>query len=189
MNKRHVPCQLQQRQFGMTKNLFVLLVASLGVVTPCFSESNNFSTEKPSPLKLASPRHGRIAHFVGRVQLSGRFFVGWELITDKRSYLRVIFFPDKDSMTVLPHAVESGPVKELLFPKAEEAASILLDRQIAQRILTKEVMSARGEAIVTVGNYRTVVECDHRWYIVDLISASTTSRIIADTHENGRFGC
>ncbi len=173
----------------MTKNLIVLVMVSLGVVTPCFSESTNFSTEKASPLKLATPRHGRVAHFAGRVQLSGQFLVGWELINGKRSYLRVIFFPDRDSMTVLPHAVESGPVKELLFSKAEQAASILLDREIAQMILTKEVMSARGEAILTIGNYRTVVECDHRWYIADLISASTASRIIADTQENGRFGC
>jgi hypothetical protein len=92
-------------------------------------------------------------------------------------------------MTVLPHAVESGPVKELLFPKAEQAASILLDREVAQRILTKEVTRARGQAILTIGNYRTVIECDHRWYVADLISASTGSRIVADTHENGRFGC
>ena len=52
----------------MTKNLIVLVMVSLGVVTPCFSESTNFSTEKASPLKLATPRHGRVAHFAGRVR-------------------------------------------------------------------------------------------------------------------------
>ncbi len=168
--------------------LLVLLVF-LAVVTPCRSASNDFLTEQPSPLKLANPRHGRVAHFVGRVRLSGRFFVGWEFSGHKPRYLRVVFFPDPDSTRLLPHAAESGPVKELLFPDAEQAASILLDRETSQRILAKELSSASGEGILTIGNYRTLVECDHRWYLAELLSASSNSQIVAGTRENDRFGC
>ena len=167
--------------------LLVLLVFL--AATPCLSASNDFLTEQPSPLKLANPRHGRVAHFVGQVRLSGRFFVGWEFSGHKPRYLRVVFFPDPDSSGLLPHAAESGPVKELLFPNAEQAASILLDREISQRILAGELLSARGEGILTIGNYRTVVECDHRWYLAELLSASSSPQIVAGTRENGRFGC
>jgi hypothetical protein len=168
--------------------LLVLLVL-LAVVTPCLSASNDFLTERPSPLKLANPRHGRVAHFAGQVRLSRKFFVGWELSGRKPAHLRVVFFPDADSTGLLPHAAESGPVQELLFPNAERAASILLDRETSQKILARERSSAGGEAIVTIGNYRTAVECDHRWYLAELLSASSSSQIVAGTREDGRFGC
>jgi hypothetical protein len=167
----------------------MVLLALLAVATPCLSASNDFLTEQPSPLKLANPRHGRVAHFVGRIRMSGRFFVGWELVGHKFAHLRVVLFPDADSTKLLPHAAESGPVEELLFPDAAQAAAILLDRETSRKILTRELSNAGGEAIVTIGNYRTVVECDHRWYLAELLSASRTSQIVAGTRENGRLGC
>jgi hypothetical protein len=168
--------------------LLVLLVL-LAVVTPGRSASSDFSTERPSPLKLANPRHGRVAHFAGQVRLSGKFFVGWEFAGRKPTYLRVVLFPDADSAKLLPHAADGGPVRELLFPDAARAAVILLDRETAQKILAGERSSAGGEAIVTIGNYRTAVECDHRWYLAELLSASRSSQLVAGTPENGRFGC
>jgi hypothetical protein len=172
----------------MTKRLLVVL-ALLAVATPCLAASSDFLTERPSPLKLANPRHGRVAHFAGRIRLSGKFFVGWEVAGRKPAHLRVAFFPDADSAKLLPHAAESGPVEELLFPDAERAAAILLDRETSQRILAGERSSAGGEAIVTIGNYRTAVECDHRWYLAELLSASRVSQLAAGRREDGRFGC
>jgi len=172
----------------MTKRLLALLVL-LALATPSFAASNDFSTEQPSPLKLANPRHGRVAHFVGSVRVSGKFFVGWEFVGRKPAHLRAAFFPDPDSAKLLPHAAESGPVRELLFPEAARAAAILLDRETAQKLLAKELSSAGGEAIVTIGNYRTAVDCDHRWYLAELLSASRVSQIVAGTREDRRFGC
>jgi hypothetical protein len=173
------------RKLGST----LLVLLALLAVTPCASASDDFSSEQPSPLKLANPRHGRVAHFIGRIRLSGKFFVGWEVVGRKPTHLRVVLFPDADSTKLLPHAAESGPVEALLFPDAARAAAILLDRETLQKILVGEFSSAGGEAIVTIGNYRTVVECDHRWYLADLLSASRSSQIVAGTPENGRFGC
>ncbi len=179
---------LHEMIFRSTKPLLILLAVLLGA-TPCLSASDGFSTEQASPLRLANPRHGRVAHFVGKVRLSGKFFVGWEFSGRKPAHLRAVFFPDADSTGLLPHAAESGPVRELLFPDAAQALSILLDRETSQKILAGELSSAGGEAILTIGNYRTVVECDHRWYLAELLSASSTSQIVAGTRENGRFGC
>jgi hypothetical protein len=170
-------------------NGLLILVALLLVATLSFAASNDFSTEQPSPLKLANPRHGRVAHFVGQVRVSGKFFVGWEFAGRKPAHLRAVFFPDADSAKLLPHAAESGPVEELLFADAARAAAILLDGETAQKILAKELSGAGGEAIVTIGNYRTVVECDRRWYLAELLSASSAARIVAGMPENRRFGC
>ena len=55
------------------KNMIAVLVVSLGVMTPCLSASDGFSTDKPSPLKPAKPGKDddRVVHFTGSVQLSG----------------------------------------------------------------------------------------------------------------------
>jgi hypothetical protein len=173
------------------KNMIAVLVVSLGVMTPCLSASDGFSTDKPSPLKPAKPGKDddRVVHFTGSVQLSGQFLVRWEIINNKPYYLRAVFFPDKESTTLLPHAAETGPVKELLFPNAQQATSMLLESETAQRLFAKELLIARGEATLTIGDYRTVVECDHRWYMAELISVSKNSQIVASVRENGRFGC
>jgi len=66
---------------------------------------------------------------------------------------------------------------------------MLLESETAQRLFAKELLIARGEATLTIGDYRTVVECDHRWYMAELISVSKNSHIVASVRENGRFGC
>src|SRR6266849_3530005 len=98
-------------------------------------------------------------------------------------------FPDKDSAALLPHAAGDGPVKELFFSNAEQAASLLLDPATTQKILVKDLLSATGEAMVAIRDYQTVVECDHRWYMARLVSASKRPQIVAGTRENVRFGC
>jgi hypothetical protein len=91
---------------------------------------------------------------------------------------------------LLPHPAETGAVKELILSNREQAVSILLDDPAAaQRILAKEQISATGEAIVIIRDYRTDVECDHRWYIAQLVSASKKQQIVADARDNRHFGC
>lgn len=178
-------------RYRLMKSMIAVLLVSLSAVTPCLSASDGFSTAKPSPLKLAKPGkdHDRVVHFTGSVQLSGQFLVGWEIISNKPHYLRAVFFPDKESTMLLPHAAETGPVKELLFPNARQAASMLLDSETAERFFAKELLIARGEATLTIADYRTVVDCDHRWYMAELISVSKNSQIVASVQENGRLGC
>src|SRR6266851_6495161 len=123
IRNRSTRTRMHEMIFRSTKPLLILLAVLLGA-TPCLSASDGFSTEQASPLKLANPRHGRVAHFVGKVRLSGKFFVGWEFSGRKPTYPRAVFFPDPDSTKLLPHAAESRPVQELLFPDAAQAAAI-----------------------------------------------------------------
>jgi hypothetical protein len=174
------------------KNTLIVFCLSLGLVTPCLSAPERFLTDKPSPLKLAKPgkEYDRIVHFTGSARLSGQFFVGWETINKKPYYLRVVFFPDKDSSALLPHPADAGPVKELILSNSDQAVLELLeDSTIAQRILARDQINATGEATVIIRDYRTDVECDHRWYSAALVSVSKKQQIVAGTGESGNFGC
>src|SRR5262249_17935192 len=142
---------------SMMRCLHILSFATLAAVVSTVSVAQTFVTDKPSPLKLAKTTQDRVAHFIGTVQLSGEFAIRWNLINDKRRYLRVLFLPDANSTTLLPHPVGEESVKELAFPQAEKTVSMLVDPEIAQRILAKELLSATGEATVTIGDHRTVV--------------------------------
>jgi hypothetical protein len=165
-----------------------VLTLCLGSAVPGLSAPAGFTTDKASPLKLANPRHGRVTHFAGIVQLSGRFLVAWQRGNHDLRGLRVAFFPDRDSAVLLPHASEGGPVKELVFPNAGQAAALLLDKDTAHRIFAKEQVSAAGEATVTIHDYRTAVACDHRWYMADLISVARAA-LVADAGVAGPPEC
>ena len=173
------------------KNILVLLVACLCLATPCLAAPDGFITDKPSPLKLAKSgkEPGAPVQFRGQVQISGRFQVGWESVNRRGGHLRAVFFPDKVSIGLLPHAAGGGPVDELLLSNAEQAVSILLDQATAQRILAKDLLDAAGEATVTIRDYRTVVECDHRWYLAHLVSALKNENIVVGAREKGSVGC
>lgn len=173
------------------KNILVLPVACLCLATPCLAAPDGFVTDKPSPLKLAKPgkEAGAPVQFRGQVLLSGRFQVGWESVNRRGGHLRAVFFPDRESIGLLPHAAGGGPVDELLFSNAEQAVSILLDPATAQRILAKDLLDVAGGATVTIRDYRTVVECDHRWYLAHLVSASKNENIVVGAREKGSVGC
>ena len=174
----------------MRSTLFILVVC-LGMATTCAAASNAFVADKPSPLKLAKPdkQPGAPVRFSGQVQISGRFVVGWEGVNRRGGHLRAVFFPDKESIGLLPHAAGGGPVDELLFSNAEQAVSILVDQATAQRILAKDLLDAAGEATVSIRDYRTVVECDHRWYLAHLVSASRNENIVVGARDKGSAGC
>jgi hypothetical protein len=169
----------------------LMLVACLCVATPCLSAPERFTTDKPSPLKLAKPAKepGSAVRFLGQVQISGRFQVEWKFITRDRGHLSARFFPDKESIGLLPYAAGSRPVEELLLANSEDAVAILFEPATAQRILAKNLLAAEGQATVTIGDYRVVVECDHRWYMARLVSASKIENMVAGVRRTTSVGC
>jgi len=175
----------------MTKRFIAtaaVLMIGLGSAAPGLSASAEFTTDKASPLKLANPRHGRVTHFAGTVELSGRFLVAWQRGSRDLHALRATFFPDRVSTALLPHGAEDEPVKEILFPDAAHAAALLLDKDTARRLFAKELVSAAGEALVTIRDYHAVVDCDHRWYMADLASVAKAA-LLADAGVAAPPGC
>ena len=169
----------------------LVLVACLCVATPCLSAPERFTTDKPSPLKLAKPvkEAGAAVEFRGQAQISGRFQVEWKFIAKERSHMRALFFPDKDSASLLPYAAGSRPVEELLIANAEQAVTILFEPATAQRILGKELLAAEAEARITIGEYRVVVDCDHRWYMARLVAAAKVANMVAGVRQTSSVGC
>ena len=56
-------------------------------------------------------------------------------------------------------------------------------------LLAKEVLALEGEATVTIGDYRSVVDCDHRWYLARLIAVSRAAGTAVAAGEGARAGC
>lgn len=170
------------------KKLLVALALVLAIATPC--QSQQFISAKSTPLKLAKPIKPmeRVVHFVGTVTLSGRFLATWEVLDKDRHSMRVVFRPDDASAALLPQEKGGKALKELFFSNREQAPSMLLAAEMAQEFLTKETLAVEGEATVTIGDYRTGVDCDQRWYSARLVSVSKRRDIIA-AQPVGRAGC
>jgi hypothetical protein len=168
-----------------------IIVACLCAATPSLSASQRFTTDKPSPLKLVAPgkEPGAPVQFRGQVQISGRFQVEWKFIARDRGHLFAVFFPDKESIGLLPYAAGSRPVEELLLANSEDAVAILFEPATARRILAKNLLAAEGRATVTISDYRVVVECDHRWYMAHLVSVLKIENMVAGVRQTTGAGC
>jgi hypothetical protein len=179
------------KQLTPMKDRLLMLVACLCLATPCLSAPERFTTDMPSPLKLAKPgkEPDAAVQFRGQVRIAGRFQIEWSGINKKPGRVRALFFPDRESTRLLPYPAGGKPVEELLLSNSEEAVAILLEPATAQRILARDLLGAEGEAAVTIGDYRVVVECDHRWYIARLVSASKVEKMVAGVREKSSTGC
>ena len=153
--------------------------------------ADQFTSDRPSPLKLARAARGEenVVRFTGTVRIAGRFIAAWEGLDRKPRYLRVTFRPDGATARLLPHATGTGAVQSLMLTNNEQAATLLLGPEAAGKLLAKTVLSAEGDATVTIGDYQTVVECDHRWYMARLVAATASRDIVVAAGEGQRSGC
>ena len=172
-----------------TINAVFLLVLCLAA--SAVEAADPFTSDSPSPLKLT--RHVRpedsVVHFAGTVQISGQFLAAWEGFDRKPHYLRVKFRPDTASRGLLPHATGVGAVEELVLTNSRQAVDLLLGAESAAKLLAKTLLSAEGSATVTIGAYRTVVECDHRWYLAGLVAVAASRDIAVAAGESQHSGC
>ena len=165
--------------------LFVLCV------TASVAAADEFTTDKASPLKLARSARGEdtVVRFTGTVRISGRFLAAWEGFDQKPRYLRVTFRPDGVAAGLLPRAAGAGAIQELMLTNNEQAATMLLGAEAAGKLLAKELASAEGDAMVTIGDYHAVVDCDHRWYMARLVAVAASRDIVVATGEGRRPAC
>src|SRR5581483_10009090 len=117
------------------------------------------------------------------------FSPAWEGFDRKPRYLRVKFRPETASRGRLPHATGAGAVEELLLTNGRQAADMLLGAETAARLLAKTLLSAEGNATVTIGEYQTVVECDHRWYLARLVAVEASRDIAVAAGESQHSAC
>ena len=171
------------------KSILALLIVGACVAMPCGFAAERFTSDKPTPLKRLEPgkEDGNAVRFGGSVQLSGQFLVVWERRNDKPLYRQITFFPDAGSAALLPHPVGDKAVAELLFTNREKAGAMLRDLATVEKALARERIGSEGAATVTLRNYRTAVECDHRWYLAELVSAAKQEIVVSA--RQGHPGC
>jgi hypothetical protein len=166
--------------------LLVLCLAASAV-----EAADHFTSDSPSPLKLARRLQSEVSvvHFTGTVRIAGRFLAVWEGFDRKPRHLRVTFRPDAASRGLLPHATGAGAVEELVLTNSGQAAAMLLGAESATKLLAKTLLSAEGNATVTIGEYQSVVECDHRWYLARLVAVTANPDIATAAGESQHSGC
>jgi hypothetical protein len=176
---------------GSMKTIHATLSLICCLATWPLAAADQFTADKPSPLKLARAAHGEdsVVRFSGTVRIAGRFVAAWEGFDRKPRYLRVTFRPDSNTAGLLPHATGAGAVKELMLTNNEQAATMLLDPEAAGKLLAKTILSAEGDATVTIGEYQAVVECDHRWYMARLVAVTASWDPVVVAGESRRSGC
>jgi hypothetical protein len=178
---------------GMRRSIPLFLFAALTVAFGFVSAtaSDRFTTDKPSPLKLAKPDKSepQVTRFTGNVPISGRYVVSWDVLGNTPRYLRVTLQPNAESARLLPHPRGSEAVRELFFSNNDQAARLLLGPQAAARIFAKEVLSAEGEANVVISDYRSVIECDHYHYLAVLVSVSNSPDVAFAALPSKRSDC
>lgn len=68
----------------------------------------------------------------------------------------------------------------------EQAATMLLGPEATEKLLAKTVLSAEGDETVTIGDYQSVVECDHRRYMARLVAVTASRDIPVAAGESQR---
>jgi hypothetical protein len=81
------------------------LFLTLCLTTSTAMAAGEFTTDKPSPLKLARPirNEDTVVRFSGTVRIAGRFVAAWEGLDRKLRHLRITFRPDSTTAGLLPH--------------------------------------------------------------------------------------
>jgi hypothetical protein len=158
MRGHDIPIRVTANMVHAMRTVLVWLAVLACLAPAALTAADEFTTDKPSPLKLArrGNEEATIVRFTGSARISGRFLAAWEVMNQTPRYLRVVFLPDDASTRLLPHAVGSASVKELLLSNNETAARLLLGPQ-AESLLAKEVL---------FGGYRR-----ERWFEAELANA------------------
>jgi hypothetical protein len=66
---------------------------------------------------------------------------------------------------------------------------MLLGAEFAAKLLEKTPPAADGDATVTIGEYRSVVECDHYWYLARLVAVTANPDIAVAAAGSQHPGC
>jgi hypothetical protein len=170
------------------KSFIALLVIGACIAAPCALAAERFTSDRPTPLKRLKPGDdGDPVRFAGSVQLTGQFAMLWELKNDKPIYRRITFFPDAGSAARLPRPAGDKAVADVLFTNREQAGAMLRDLATRETSLPREQIASEGAATVTIRDYRSVVECDHRWYLAELVSAARKDMVVSA--REARPGC
>lgn len=171
------------------RTFIALLVIGACIATPDALAADRFSSDKPTPLKRLKPGtdDGDAVRFAGSVQLTGQFSMVWELKNDKPVYRRITFFPDPGSAALLPRPAGDKAVTEVLLTNRKRAGAMLRDLATRETTLPRDQIASEGAATVTIRDYRTAVECDHRWYLAELVSAARKDIVVSA--REAHLGC
>ena len=121
-----------------------------------------------------------IAEFDGKMSISGRFVFYWEIFDYEPKYLSLSFFPKTKDLLMLPYV--KGPTlkskaNEIYLNYTQEQARRLIGDDLYQKLLNKKLLRLDGNAVITINQFSTGIDCDQRWFVADIMSVNKVSDV------------
>jgi len=171
-----------------------ILVAALLVPGPLMAgdpaDPVRFSSASPSALKPAGFVAPNETHFAGTAEVTGVIEMTSTPARGKRAGgVRVVLIPDAQSRKRLPHAVGEHEVEEVWIRNGDRAVAELL-APAERKALAAQAQTIARRATITIGAYRSAVDCDTRSYEAEFVFAKGHSVATSPVNrENGPPRC
>jgi hypothetical protein len=134
------------------------------------AQDAEYLVPKGSPVRYLKTDEHDVAHFLGRFQVTGRYYYGYIPDNPDAPEPDLYLVPDPKPRALLPYRKDRGPVSEIIFENPEEVIRKVLPQEVVQLVRANKRRSVSGEVTLIVSNYQATVECDHAYYRVRFIS-------------------
>ncbi|NVJ58829.1 MAG: hypothetical protein HWE27_00485 [Gammaproteobacteria bacterium] len=135
-----------------------------------FSEtllSTDFNLPDNGSFTIKKSTHPEITEFEGVAVVSGTYIFKWEH-DHGGEYLSLKLKLDEKSKSHLP-SYKDHEIRVLTLSKPEYLASKLLSKEVEGKLLSQSLAELSGYAKLKVANLSSAVDCNVRWYMVDVI--------------------
>jgi hypothetical protein len=173
---------------AMTKNALICLIVLLSS-SPCFSEDKYVLPENSSwtPVKIGT--YGSPSEFSGVIEFKGSFHITWSDHPEYPEYI-VAFYPNEPLSGLIPIFTEIKAPKAVTFAKPDSvAAKLVPNKQMLADLKHGSIPSITGDAVIIASNLFSAIDCNHRTYILDFISAESVTKVSASDPSSFNSSC
>ncbi len=183
-----------------------LLLIGIVLIAPTFAADSDKRSEYRTPqlgwrliARSDGGRNGSFAKFKGRVTLSGVLAIGFDRSPEGKSTDEqdtegdAVFFPDEQSRSKLPYAVGNyypGEVEKIfLYNKPSSLLPGIVGANRSTEILHGNMPRYDIQAEITIFEFTSWVECDHRGYSAKVVNARSPNGNPVANSDGGIIGC
>ena len=119
------------------------------------------------------------ASFTGRITLSGTYYYGQLADYPGDDMVGLYFMPDAGDAKRLPHWVQEGVVKELIFGNSDAFIKAVIPAKIARAVKRGRRASVRGRVTIVADGFEAVVSCGSSIYVTRFHSIAREPKLYA----------
>jgi hypothetical protein len=119
------------------------------------------------------------ASFKGRITLTGTYYYGQLDDYPGNDMIGLYFMPDASDAKRLPHWVQDGAVKELIFQNSDAFIKAVIPAKIARAVNRGKRPSVRGRVSFVAEEFEAVVSCGAAIYVTRFHSIARAPKLYA----------